>query len=73
MVPAVLPGDIAANCIRLTSEPGLTMSGIDLKETPSGEYYCFEVNTSPAFLFYESPARPVIADALAEFLAQRGA
>jgi glutathione synthase/RimK-type ligase-like ATP-grasp enzyme len=73
MVPAVLPRDIAANCIRLTRELGLTMSGIDLKETSSGEYYCFEVNTSPAFLFYESPARPVIADALAEFLAQRGA
>jgi len=73
MVPAVLPRDIAANCIRLTRELGLTMSGIDLKETPSEEYYCFEVNTSPAFLFYESPARPVIADALAKFLAQRGA
>ena len=73
MVPAVLPRDIAANCIRLTRELGLTMSGIDLKETPSGEYYCFEVNTSPAFLFYESPARPVMADTLAEFLAQRGA
>ncbi|MBV9876931.1 MAG: hypothetical protein JO025_19540 [Verrucomicrobia bacterium] len=73
MVPAVLPRDVVTNCIRLTRELGLTMSGIDLKETPSGEYYCFEVNTSPAFLFYESPARPVIADALAEFLAQRGA
>jgi glutathione synthase/RimK-type ligase-like ATP-grasp enzyme len=70
MVPAVLPEEVAANCIRLTKELGLTLSGIDLKETPSGEYYCFEVNTSPAFLFYESPARPVVADALAEFLAQ---
>ncbi|MBV8102266.1 MAG: alpha-L-glutamate ligase [Verrucomicrobia bacterium] len=73
MVPAVLPEDISANCIRLTKELGLALSGIDLKETPSGEYYCFEVNTSPAFLFYESPARPIIADALAQFLAQREA
>jgi glutathione synthase/RimK-type ligase-like ATP-grasp enzyme len=73
MVPAVLPEDIAVNCIRLTKELGLTLSGIDLKETPSGEYYCLEVNTSPAFLFYESPGRPIIAEALAEFLAQREA
>ena len=73
MVPAVLPEDIAANCIRLTKELGLTLSGIDLKETPAGEYYCFEVNASPAFLFYESPAQPVVADAIAEFLAQRAA
>jgi glutathione synthase/RimK-type ligase-like ATP-grasp enzyme len=73
MAAAVLPEDIAANCIRLTKELGLSLSGIDLKETPAGQYYCFEVNTSPAFLFYESPARPVVADALAEFLAQREA
>jgi Tfp pilus assembly protein PilF len=52
---------------------GCTSSANDLKETSPSEYYCFEVNTSPAFLFYESPARPVVADALAEFLAQREA
>jgi hypothetical protein len=38
---------------------------------PEGECYCFEVNASPAFPFYESPARPVVADALAEFLAAK--
>ena len=73
MVPTTIPEDVETKCIRLTKELGLTMSGIDLKETPAGEYYCFEVNTSPAFPFYESPARPVVADALAEFLAQRNA
>lgn len=70
MVPTTLPDLIATNCIRLASEFGLLMAGIDLKETAAGEYYCFEVNTSPAFLFYESPVRPVIADALAGFLAE---
>ena len=69
MVPTTLPEVVETNCIRLTKELGLTMAGIDLKETPAGQYYCFEVNTSPAFPFYESPARPVVADALAEFLA----
>jgi glutathione synthase/RimK-type ligase-like ATP-grasp enzyme len=73
MVPAKLPEDVKNKCIRLTKEFGLAMSGIDLRETPAGEYYCFEVNTSPAFPFYESPGRPVVADALAEFLAQREA
>ena len=73
MTPETLPTDVAINCIRLTKELGLAMSGIDLKETPAGEYYCFEVNTSPAFPFYESLARPVIADALAEFLAEKSA
>ena len=73
MVPTTLPEDVETKCIRLTKELGLTMSGIDLKETPAGEYYCFEVNTSPAFPFYEPLARPVVADALAEFLAQRNA
>ena len=72
MVPATLPEDVATNCIRVTKEFGLAMSGIDLKETPAGDYFCFEVNTSPAFPFYESLARPVIADTLAEFLAGRG-
>ena len=71
MTPETLPTDMTINCIRLTKELGLAMSGIDLKETPAGEYCCFEVNTSPAFPFYESLARPVIADALAEFLAER--
>jgi len=72
IVPMTLPETICRRCVRLTKELGLTMSGIDLKETPSGEYYCLEVNTSPAFPFYESPARPVVADALGQFLAQRG-
>ena len=71
MVAAKLPENVENDCLRLTRELGLAMSGIDLKETPTGEYYCFEVNTSPAFPFYESPTRPVVADALGQFLAQR--
>lgn len=70
MVPQKLPEEVENKCIRLTKEFGLAMAGIDLKETPTGEYYCLEVNTSPAFPFYESPTRPVVADALAQFLAQ---
>jgi glutathione synthase/RimK-type ligase-like ATP-grasp enzyme len=71
MVPAKLPQPVENSCIRLAQELGLAMAGIDLKETPEGQYYCLEVNTSPAFPFYESPTGPAVADALAEFLAQR--
>jgi glutathione synthase/RimK-type ligase-like ATP-grasp enzyme len=71
MVRTALPEDVSSNCIRLTRELGLAIAGIDLKETPQEEYYCFEVNASPAFPFYESQARPVVADALAEFLAAK--
>jgi glutathione synthase/RimK-type ligase-like ATP-grasp enzyme len=69
MIPAKLPADLETNCVKLAKEFGLAMAGIDLKETPAGEYFCFEANTSPAFPFYESVARPVIADALADYLA----
>jgi glutathione synthase/RimK-type ligase-like ATP-grasp enzyme len=72
MVAAKLPENVESHCLRLTRQLDLAMSGIDLKETPAGELYCFEVNTSPAFPFYESPARPVVADALGQFLAERG-
>lgn len=71
MVPTNLPAGVQNNCVRLAKSLGLAMAGIDLKETPAGEYYCFEVNTSPAFPFYESPVRPTVADALAEFLGGR--
>jgi glutathione synthase/RimK-type ligase-like ATP-grasp enzyme len=73
MVSTSLPEDVRIKCLGLTRELGLTMAGIDLKETPEGEYYCFEVNASPAFPFYESPAQPVIADTLAAFLAAKNA
>jgi hypothetical protein len=71
MLTEKVPSEVENGCIRLTRAFGLAMSGIDLKETPAGDYYCFEVNTSPAFPFYEPPGRPVVANALAEFLAQR--
>lgn len=71
MAPTSLPEAVRTNCIKLTKELGLAMAGIDLEETPTGEYYCFEVNTSPGFPFYESPARPTVTDALAEFLAEK--
>ena len=69
MLPTTIPKETATACLQLSQEFGLLMAGIDLKETPAGEYYCFEVNASPAFPFYEEPAHPILTDTLAEFLA----
>ena len=48
----------------------MLFTGIDLKETPDGEYYCFEVNPSPGFLFYEQGTGQPISKALADLLHQ---
>jgi hypothetical protein len=40
----------------------------DLKETPDGEYYCFEVNPCPGFLYYERHTHQPISTALASLL-----
>lgn len=64
-----LPPEIAERCVTLTKSLGLVMSGIDLKRTPDGEYYCFEVNPSPAYSFFEDMAGQPISSALARCLA----
>ena len=48
-----IPPGIADACIGLANACGLTIAGIDLRRTPDGRYYCFEVNPSPGFIFYE--------------------
>jgi glutathione synthase/RimK-type ligase-like ATP-grasp enzyme len=66
---AELPDDTADKCIRLARGLDLSFAGIDLKITPDGEVYCFEVNPSPAYSFYEANTGQPIAAALARYLA----
>jgi len=68
MEPAELPDDVAAACRRVARDLGLLHAGIDLKETPDGAWYCFEVNPCPGFLFYERHTGQPISLALAELL-----
>lgn len=68
MEPATLPPAVAESCLRLASELDLLMTGIDLKETPAGDYYCFEVNPSPGFLYYEKYSGQPISTALVNLL-----
>jgi glutathione synthase/RimK-type ligase-like ATP-grasp enzyme len=59
-----IPADVAERCLRLADGLGMVMSGIDLRRSPEGEYYCFEVNPSPAFTFYQNCTGQRIGDAL---------
>jgi glutathione synthase/RimK-type ligase-like ATP-grasp enzyme len=68
MEPMTLPCDIAAGCVRLARQLNLAFTGIDLKETPTGNYYCFEVNSSPVFDHYELKSGQSIGAFLANFL-----
>jgi glutathione synthase/RimK-type ligase-like ATP-grasp enzyme len=70
MEPAVLSPEVISRCLLLCQKHGLTLAGIDLKESPLGEYYCFEVNAAPMFSFYERTTRQPISAALGEFLGQ---
>lgn len=64
-----LPADVEARCKRLARAARLPVAGIDLRLTPDGEWYCFEVNPSPAFTFYEGRTGQRISRAVARFLA----
>jgi glutathione synthase/RimK-type ligase-like ATP-grasp enzyme len=64
-----LPARLAEQCISLATELNLPLAGIDLKRTPEGDYYCFEVNPSPAYTYYEEHTGQPIAAAIAEYLA----
>ena len=68
MEPMVLSEEVASCCLRLTQKLGLSFAGIDLKESPMGEYYCFEANTAPGFSYYEGATGQPISAALGEFL-----
>jgi hypothetical protein len=71
MDETTLPKDVAESCIRLAQRLDLVLAGIDLKETPSGEYVCFEANPAPAFIAYEAVTRQPISAAVATILAGR--
>lgn len=64
-----LPENVEARCRRLARSARLPVAGIDLRCTPEGDWYCFEVNPSPAFTYYEGRTGQPIGRAIARFLA----
>lgn len=72
MEPAELPAEVGGRCVRLSKALDLPLCGIDLKHTPAGEWYCFEVNPSPAYSYYEENTGQPISRAIAAHLAADG-
>ena len=70
MAPETLPAHVAESCLRLARQLDLHLTGIDLKESHDGDYYCFEINPSPGFLYYEKSTGQPISTALADLLHQ---
>jgi glutathione synthase/RimK-type ligase-like ATP-grasp enzyme len=64
-----LPRDVEERCRLLSVALQLPVAGIDLRRTPEGDWYCFEVNPSPAFTFYERWTGQPIGRAVANLLA----
>jgi glutathione synthase/RimK-type ligase-like ATP-grasp enzyme len=63
-----IPDAVAQSCLGMARALGLHLSGVDLRRTPEGCYYCFEVNPSPGFIFYESNTGQPISAAVAHLL-----
>jgi glutathione synthase/RimK-type ligase-like ATP-grasp enzyme len=67
VVSAKLPEAIAARCRALTRRLGLELAGIDLRH--SGDtWYCFEVNPSPLFTYFEQAAGQPLTAAVADLM-----
>jgi RimK-like ATP-grasp domain len=64
-----LPDDIAARCKKAAEAMNLLVAGLDLRCTPDGQWYCFEVNPSPAFTCFADVTGQPITEAVANLLA----
>jgi RimK-like ATP-grasp domain len=64
-----LSDEVADKCIRLAAGLGLAFAGIDLKFAPDGRVFCFEVNPSPGYSYFEANTGQPIARAVARYLA----
>src|SRR5258705_3619533 len=58
-----IPVDLAERCVLLARALDLAFVGIDPKITLDNEVFCFEVNPSPAFSYYEANTGQPIAQA----------
>lgn len=67
--PFDLPPEVAKRAVALSQMLDLPLAGIDLRETPDGDWVCFEVNPSPAYSYYEANTGQPISTAIARYLA----
>jgi len=69
LTATTLPDDVAQRCVDLAASLSLPFVGIDLRETPAGNFVCFEVNPMPGYSYFESNTGQPISEALVRFLA----
>ena len=67
----ILPASCRDRCVAMARDMGLLVAGIDLRRTKDGTWYCFEVNPSPAFTYYQGHTGQPMAMAIARLLAGR--
>jgi hypothetical protein len=63
-----LPRDVTERCRSLARSMRLPLAGIDLRRTSDGSWYCFELNSSPGFTYFEHRTGQPIALAIAQLL-----
>jgi len=68
MAPTDIPPALGDRLVAVTRAMGLAISGIDLRVTSEGRWYCFEVNPSPGFTYYQDHTEQPIAAAVAALL-----
>jgi hypothetical protein len=69
--PTEVPRSIAALCVDATKKLGLVFSGIDFKICEAtGDWYCFEINPTPGYSYYDRYLDGRIASALVTYLEQ---
>ena len=73
MRATLLPDATREACVRLSRELELPLAGIDLMRDLDGGWWCFEVNPSPAYTWYEEPTGLPMARSLASWLAGQDA
>ena len=68
LAAVTIPADVAKRCRAMASGMSLAVAGIDLRRTPDARWFCFEVNPSPAFVYYEEATGQPIGNAIARLL-----
>lgn len=68
LAATTIPVALAERCRAMARGMGLAVAGIDLRRTPEGRWVCFEVNPSPAFVYYEEATGQPIGQAIAQLL-----
>jgi glutathione synthase/RimK-type ligase-like ATP-grasp enzyme len=65
-----VPEELLAFGRRVCDRLGLLFGGIDLRVHPNGGMYCFEINPSPGYSYYQREAKQPIAEAIVDVLTE---